>query len=397
MKAELSIVSGYPERTLPIQAGRPVTIGRSKAADIQILHSVVSRLHCQVAHDGTNWVLKDLESSNGVWVDGHRVRQHVLGDGDTFHLGKRIEFRLTIRAATEEIPPPPPASETAVSAAGLVGREIDGVRVVEEVFSEGPLSRLRAHQPSLNRQVMLHAFRESGLETEDFKNKLLEEVRGVSRLLHPSVLQIHDMIEHGGFLLVVMEYAEGDTLQDILTKRRFVNVPATLKIASQIADALSHADDQDLIVNRVAPGDVYVSDDNQVKVELFRPPLPVPASVAELPYVAPELIESGVLRAGTARPPASDRETAARSAVYSVASMMYHMLAGIPPHEGQTTEQLLPKIMKDRPPSLRRVNLKVSPALARIVERAMGKDPAARHANFRELRADLQKIISPAL
>jgi hypothetical protein len=76
---------------------------------------------------------------------------------------------------------------------------------------------------------------------------------------------------------------------------------------------------------------------------------------------------------------------------------MYHMLAGIPPHEGQTTEQLLPKIMKDRPPSLRRVNLKVSPALARIVERAMSKDPAARHADFKEVRVDLKKIISPAL
>jgi serine/threonine protein kinase len=84
-------------------------------------------------------------------------------------------------------------------------------------------------------------------------------------------------------------------------------------------------------------------------------------------------------------------------AVYSLAAIMYHMLAGIPPHEGQSTEQLLPKIMKDRPPSLRRVNLKVSPALARIVERAMSKDPAARHKDFKEFRVDLKKIISPAL
>jgi len=379
MKAELSIISGYPERTLPIQAGRPVTIGRSKAADIQVLHSVVSRLHCQVGHDGTSWVLKDLASSNGTWINGQRIKLETLGDGDTFHLGKRIEIKLTLRASTQEMSPPPEQSADASSVSSLVGREIEGVRVVEEVFSEGPVSRLRAHQASLNRQVMLHAFRESGLNTQDFRNKLLEEVRGVSRLLHPSVLQIHDMIEHSGFRLVVMEYAEGDTLQDILTKRRFVNVPATLTIAAQVADALSHADDQDLVVNRLAPGDIYISADNQVKVELFRPPMPVAASVAELPYIAPELVRSGVLRSGTARPPASERETSGRSAVYSV------------------TEQLLPKIMKDLPASLRRVNLKVSPALARIVERAMSKDPAARHASFRELRADLQKIISPAL
>jgi len=396
MKAELEIVSGYPQRKLPIQSGRPVTIGRSRAADVQVMHSVVSRLHCQVAHDGTSWVLKDLDSSNGTWIDGERIKTRTLGDGDTFYLGRRIEIRLNVPVQTREMPSPPPAAgESPLDQ--LVGLEIEGVRIVEKVSGEGAVSRLRAHQPSLNRQVMLHAFRESGVKTGDFRAKLLEEVRGVSKLLHPNILQIHDMIEHQGHLLVVMEYAAGESLLDILTKRRFVNVPSTLTIASQIADGLSHADDQQLIVNRLALSDIYVGKDNQVKVELFRPPLPTPVTISELPYIAPELIQSGVLRAGSARPSADQRAAANRGAVYSLASIMYHMLAGIPPYEGETTEQLLPKIIKDRPPSLRRVNLKVSPALARIVERAMSKDAAVRHADFREMRIDLMKIISPAL
>ena len=151
------------------------------------------------------------------------------------------------------------------------------------------------------------------------------------------------------------------------------------------------------MINRLAPEDVLLDEDNQVKVEFFRPPLPVSVTVDQLPYISPEVVQGGVPRAGSARPGLADRAASNRAAVYSLACIMYHMLAGIAPYEGQSTEQLLPKIMKDNPPSLRRVNLKVSPALARIVERAMSKDPTARHADFKEFRVDLQKIISPAI
>jgi serine/threonine protein kinase len=397
MKAELEIVSGYPTKTVEIESGRPVTVGRSKAADVQILHSVVSRLHCQIHHDGSTWILKDLDSSNGTWSGGQKLTgPRPLSDGEVFLLGKRIELRLNMGDQTRELPA---ATEGAAisNIDVLIGQEISGVRIAERVSGESPAYRLRAHQPSLNRQVLLHAFEESGVKSDDFKNKLLEEVRGVSRLLHPSILQIHDLIEHKGLLLVVTEHFPGKTLLEVLSQRRFVNVPDTLKISSQVADAMSHADDQDLVVNRLAPSDVLLDEDNQVKVEFFRPPLPTSVTVEELPYIAPEVVKAGVLRAGSARPSISERAPANRAGVYSLASIMYHMLAGISPHEGETTDQLLPKIMKNEPPSLRRVNLKVSPALARIVERAMSKDPTARHADFKEFRVDLQKIISPAI
>ena len=62
-----------------------------------------------------------------------------------------------------------------------------------------------------------------------------------------------------------------------------------------------------------------------------------------------------------------------------------------------TTEELMPKILKGVPPSLSRVNLKVSPALARVVERSMSKDPNARPASFATLKVDLKKLVSPTL
>jgi serine/threonine protein kinase len=423
MKAELEVTDGYPHRKVTIDDGRPITIGRSKAADIQILHSVVSRLHCQLHYDGTSWVVKDLDSRNGTWFGEERIKTHSLGHGDHFLLGRRIEFSLKIPAQTRELAGAEaiegtcafcltsfsegaPATRDAeghlyhkgcLSLSRLVGAEMGGVRVIERLSGTGPAHRLRAHQPSLNRHVLLYAFDERVVATGNFKQKLLDEVRGISRLLHPNILQIHDMIEHRGMMLVVMEYFDGSSLKDILAKRRFVNVPGALSIASQISDGLAHAQDQELILNRISPADIYVNDDHQAKLEFFRPPLSISVPVADLPYVAPEVISSGGLRSGSVRPDAGQRDHALRSAVYSLGAILYHMLAGIPPHEGETEEQLLPKILKDSPPSLRRVNLKVSPALARVVERTLDKDPANRPADFKTLKADLKKIIAPAL
>jgi len=395
MKAELEVVKGYPNRKVPVAAGRPITIGRSKAADVQILHSVVSRLHCQLQYDGSVWVLKDLDSRNGTWIGQNRIKVVNLADGDSFEIGRKIELRLTFSSTAAEATSDSYSGESKFLAS-LLGAEFGGVRVIEHVSGEGPEYQLRAHQPSLNRHVLLHAFDPEKVGAKDFKEKLLEEVRGASKLLQPNILQIHDMIEHRGALVVVMELFPSDTLRRILEKRRFVNVNNALNIANLAAGAYAYAQDQDQVVNRICPDDILVDEENAVKVRFFHPPLFTKVEIESLPYVAPEVISAGGLRTGTSRAPASQKDAALRSSVYSLGSILYHMLAGIPPHDGKTEDQLLPKILKETPPSLRRVNLKVSPALARVVERAMDKNPAGRPADFKTFQLDLKKIISPA-
>ena len=408
MKAEIQVVKGAARATLSFQTGRPVTIGRSQAADMQVLSGVVSRLHCQVQGDGQSWTLKDLDSRNGTWMSGERVKIRDLEDGSIFTLGKRvaIRFRTVAEAAPVSSKPaaapavpasgPAPDPEDDAAIAKLIGIEVGGVRIIEKLDGEAPVYRLRAHQPSLNRHVLLYAFDEKTVSEEGFQNRLLDEIRGVSRLLHPKILQIHDLIEHDGSFLVVTEYFPGTTLADVLEKKRFVKVPAALSISSQVADALAYAEAQEQFIDRIGTRDIYVNDENAAKLDFFRPPVTRKIDPICLSYTAPEVISGGGLRS-TGRPAASERDTASRGAVYSLGAILYHMLAGIPPYEGQTEEEMLPKILKTTPPSLRRVNLKVSPALARVVERAMDKDAKARPANFREFQLDLKKIIAPAL
>ncbi len=276
-------------------------------------------------------------------------------------------------------------------------KEIGGVKIVERVGAPRPLQRLRAHQPSLKRHVLLHGFLPETRGGDEFRTRLLTEVRTVSRILHPRILQIHDLVEEKGVCLVVTEYFEGRPLQEVLKKQNFVKVPAALQIATQIAEGLAHAETQDYALDRLRPSDIYVDDDSQAKIDLFRPPLALPLDVSAVCYVAPEVVSAGGLRPTTGRPEVTHVPEALRSAVYSLGAILYHMLAGIAPFGGDTVEDLMPKILNKAPPNLSRVNLKVSPALARIVERAMSRDPAQRPADFRTLYADLRKLATPGV
>lgn len=422
MRAELEVLKGSSHQKVRIAPGETVTIGRSRGATLQILSNVVSRLHCRLHHDGKKWILTDLDSRNGTWVDAAKLGSRPLASGDVFTLGKRIAVRFAELEPTGEIDAPageggacafcmrPLGAGDGVrdaeghvyhggcrSLANLVGAELGGVRIIERLDGDGRSHRLRAHQPSLNRHVLLHAFDEGTVATADFRDRLLGEVRAISRLLHPNLLQIHDLIDHRGAVLVVMEYLSGQSLKDLLEKRRFVSVPVALSLASQVAEALAYAQEQEVVLNRLSPAEIQVNDENQAKVDLFHPPFRNRLAPIDLPYVAPEVIQAGALREPTPRVGPDRRAEGLRGSVYSLGAILYHMLSGIPPFEGETEEQLLPKIMKTTPPALRRVNLKVSAGLARVVERAMDKDPTVRPPDFRAFQVDLRKIIAPAI
>jgi serine/threonine-protein kinase len=271
------------------------------------------------------------------------------------------------------------------------------VRIVERVGGGGAVHRLRAHQPSLKRHVLLHALLPGTLGGVEFRAQLLEEVRGVSKLLHPRILQIHDLVDEQNVCLVVMEYFEGRSLREVLKRQAFVKVPGAIQIANQLAEGLAYAESQDLVIDRLDTADLHISDENQVKLDLFRPPVAWTPDPMAVSYMAPEVISGGGARPQKGRPRIPDRAAASRGAVYSAGAIFYHMLAGIPPFEGATVEELMPKVLQKSPPALSRVNLKVSPALARVVERAMSRNPSERPADFRAFQADLRKIAIPGL
>ena len=390
MGVVLKVVEG-PRRGLEYRSGErtAITIGRSKTSDFHVLDSSMSRVHAVVARDDDGWYVEDCKSSNGLWVGDDRVERHRLTEDATFRLGLETVVRFR-EADTEAILSAGEVAivlrctrcreaieETDLVRGGggrpyhldcrdldhFVGTELGEFKLVEKMDALGAGFYFRAHQPSLSRSVTLAVFDAPLVARPGYREDLLTEVRRVSPFLHPHVLQILDFGEARATCFVVMEHFEGRTLAAELAERRFVKIRGAVDVARRALGALRYAKEQGVDYQWLSSQRVLVSDSHNVKLWLFEDPdhhERVPHLV-EAPYVAPEVTR------GTA----ADGDE--RSLVYSVAAMLYHMLAGIPPFDGATTDEVTRRTLAGHPPALRRINLKVSPALASADARGLGR------------------------
>jgi hypothetical protein len=406
---------------------RVVTIGRSEEADLCIDDAKISRIHCRVRDEDGDWVLEDMHSRNGTWLGGEKVGEHPLGDGDRFTLGKEttVEVRF-VAVATTPVPPPAPAAAAATRRsvvfppkrggatptpvpppapvgahaagsgnaetmpplegplAGLPGSSLGELRVLEQVHPLGRAVFFRALQPSLNRHVMVEVFTPEEMAVAGAREAVVRGVQSAARLLHPNILQIFDMGEDRGFTFVTMELFQGRNLGRILGEKGFVPIGNALALARQLAEAFACGVDGGAPVGAVSPNDMWVGDTGTLKVKFFREPGCPPPPVAHAAYRAPEVLGGG-------------DPTDPRAAVYSVGALLYHMLAATPPVHGATREEIARRARHDTPPPLRRVNIKVTALLAKVVEQALAKDPAARQDGLRLLLRDLQRVTAPTL
>jgi serine/threonine-protein kinase len=266
----------------------------------------------------------------------------------------------------------------------IVGTELGGFKVTEALPPYGGAFFFRANQPTLNRTVVLEVFDPPLTARPGFREALLEEVRRASRFLHPNVLQIFDFGEARGMCFVVMERFGGKPLSQVLAERRFVKIKEAVSVAIQAGEALEYAREQGSVLPWLTESDVLVSPEHEVKVKLFREPTGAHAiHAAEAACVAPEVLSG------------ASKGHEITAAVYSIGAILYHMLAGIPAFEGESTQEVARRAQKDTPPALRRINLKVSPALAQIVEAAIDRRPAARPQNIPVFLGALKAASTP--
>ncbi len=386
-----------------------VTIGRSKTCDFHVLDTSMSRVHAIVACDEEGWYVEDAKSRNGVWLGEQRVVRHRLQDGDVFRVGTSttIRFRASegaVRPRTGEVvvalrcarcQGEVAESDLVRSASGrplhlacrdldhLVGTELGEFRIAERIAPLGQGFYFRAHQPALSRSVVLAVFDAPLIAQPGYREALLAEVRRASRFVHPHVLQILDFGESRGMCHVVMEHFAGRPVAEVLTERRFVRIRGAVQVAAGAIQALRHIVTLAEPPRWLAPSRLLVSEEHESKLWLFEDPdrrdsLP---TAAEAPYVAPEI---------SGEPGARGSEPAL---VYSAAALLYHMLAGIPPFEGDTAAEVARRSRVERPPALRRINLKVSPALAGAVESGLHREPGERPGTLAMFERQLQRSL----
>ena len=236
---------------------------------------------------------------------------------------------------------------------------------------------------------VLHAELAASLGPERFQR----EIHTAARLQHPHILTVLDsgaapLPGGGGRLWFTMPYVEGESLRDRLTRERQLPMGDAIRIAREAAEALQYAHDHGVIHRDIKPENLLLTHDGNTLVADFGIARAVSGEDGE------RLTETG-LAVGTPaymspEQTTGDRGVDARTDVYSLAAVVYEMLAGEPPFTGPTAQAIIVKRFSEPPPSLRVVRGSVPAGLDQAIRKALAPVAADRFQTVRELGQALQ-------
>ncbi|PPS74836.1 MULTISPECIES: Stk1 family PASTA domain-containing Ser/Thr kinase [Streptomyces] len=227
----------------------------------------------------------------------------------------------------------------------LVGQVLDGrYRIDSRIAVGGMATVYRAVDTRLDRVLALKVMHPSLAVDASFVERFIREAKSVARLAHPNVVQVFDQGTDGSYVYLAMEYVAGCTLRDVLRERGALQPRAALDILEPVLAALGAAHRAGFVHRDMKPENVLIGDDGRVKVADFGLVRAVDTVtnttgtvLGTVSYLAPEQIEDG-----TADP---------RVDVYACGVMLYEMLTGDKPHDGDSPAVILYKhLHEDVPP-----------------------------------------------
>jgi len=219
--------------------------------------------------------------------------------------------------------------------------------------------------------------------------RFVQEIKTTAQLQHPHILPLHDSGTADGFLYYVMPYVEGETLRDNLDRETQLGIDEAVRITREVADALDYAHRHGIIHRDIKPENILLHDGRPMVAD-FGIALAVSAaaggrmtetgtSIGTPHYMSPEQATG-------------DRQITGRADQYSLASVLYEMLAGEPPHTGSSAQAVIMKIIADRPRSVSDLRKSVPSNVAAAVMKGLEKLPADR---FESAKAFADALADP--
>ena len=267
----------------------------------------------------------------------------------------------------------------------MIGKMLDNRYELLEVIGSGGMAvvyKAKCHR--LNRLVAVKVLKSDLAEDADFRRRFRDESQAVAMLSHPNIVSVYD-VSRGETEYIVMELIDGITLKQYMEKRGQLNWREALHFITQIMKALSHAHSRGIIHRDIKPQNIMVLRDGSVKVADF--------GIACLANSANTLTQEALGSVHYMSPEqAKGDRTDARSDIYSSGVVLYEMLTGRLPFEGDNAVSVAIQHLSSVPLSPREINPDVPEALELICMKAMASDIDKRYASANEMLADLEEF-----
>jgi serine/threonine-protein kinase len=261
---------------------------------------------------------------------------------------------------------------------------VDGrYRVLSRLGAGGMADVYCAEDTHLGRQVALKILYKRFAQDNEFVERFKREARAAAGLTHPNVVNIFDRGEHDGTYYIAMEYLPGRTLKELIGERGTLDQETVIDIGIQILRAASFAHRRGVVHRDLKPHNVMVDDAGNAKVTDF--------GIARAG--ASEMTEAGSIM-GTAQylspEQAQGHQATAQSDLYSVGIILYELLTGRLPFDGESAVAIAVQHLNDPPPPIHSLRPDVAPELEAAVMRALAKDPVSRWADADEFVSALE-------
>ncbi len=261
----------------------------------------------------------------------------------------------------------------------MIGRLIDGRYQVRSRIARGGMATVYlATDLRLERRVAIKIMHGHLADDSTFKSRFVQEARSAARLAHPNVVNVFDQGQDSDMAYLVMEYLPGITLRDLLKDYGKLTPEQTIDIMEAVLSGLAAAHKAGIVHRDLKPENVLLADDGRIKIGDFGLARAASANTATgqallgtIAYLSPELVTRGVADA--------------RSDIYALGIMMYEMLTGQQPFQGEQPMQIAYQHANDAVPSPSSKNPAVPAELDELVLWATEKDPDRRPRDAREM------------
>jgi eukaryotic-like serine/threonine-protein kinase len=283
--------------------------------------------------------------------------------------------------------PRTPGPRTGAITAPHVPEQIGRYQIIERVGQGGMGVLYRGIDPVLDREVAIKVMiGDFGDDLDQLRPRFQREARAIARLQHRNIVTVFEFAEDNGTPYIVMEFLRGASLSARAKAEPPLSIDEKVDIVAQLCTGLGYAHEQGIVHRDVKPANILLLEDGSVKLldfgiaKLTSSTLTRQGDVLGSPsYMSPEQIMGLETVDG-------------RSDVFSAGAVLFELLAGRRPFDGDTTPTIVMKILNTEAPSLDALDSAIPAPLAAIVARALHKDPAQRFQTATEFARELRSL-----
>lgn len=271
----------------------------------------------------------------------------------------------------------------------MIGKRLnDRYRILRTIGGGGMANVYLAHDMILDRDVAVKVLRLDYVNENDLMKRFQREAQSATSLTHPNIVSMYDVGDEDNHYYLVMEYVEGLTLKEYIQHHSPVSLDDVIHIMSQLTSAISHAHHNGIIHRDIKPQNVLIDLDGNIKITDFGIAMALSATsitqtnsvMGTVHYLSPEQARGGI--------------TTKKSDVYSLGIVMFELITGRLPFEGESAVSIALKHLQSDIPSPSKWSPDLPQSVENVILKATTKDAFYRYSSADEMQEDLKTVLN---